>query len=239
MKTDVSLIIPTYNERENIRQCLDGLVKAFSGGKAAYELIIVDDNSTDGTYETVKNYSGRNKRIRAFLRTGEKGIGSAIFFGMKKSSGTYLIPFMADLSDDPEDALRLYNKIKEGYDVVFTNRFKGKNRAYGYPHPKYYFNRLYNLMIATLFNLKYTDTSNAFKAVRKDIVDRLDIKCKGFEFTTELALKSYFRGKRFSEIPVTWNNREKGKQKSSLLKIGRGYLRVLLLLLNEKRKNKG
>lgn len=234
MNLELSFIIPTYNEIGNISECLKEIKDTFS--KVDYEIVIVDDNSNDGTLEFLKKVSSKDKRIRLFVRKNAWGFGSAIMYGIRRAKGEYAMPFMGDLSDKPSDAMKLLLEIRKGYDIVFTNRFKGKNRAYDYPLFKYYSNRIYNNLISLLIGIPYNDTSNAFKIFRKDILDKVKIKNSGFEFTTELAIKAYLKGDKFSEVPVSWYNRKEGKQKSNLIKIGIGYFRVLFMVLSEKFK---
>ena len=149
MKPQLSLIVPTFNESMNILKCLNNIKGSFSKDKIPYEVIVIDDNSPDGTYKYAKDMSKSYRNLKVYLRKNERGFGSAVHFGIKKAKGEYVIPFMADLSDSLDDAKLLYYTIKEGgYDVVFTNRFKDGNRAYKYPMLKYFFNRAYNYLIS-------------------------------------------------------------------------------------------
>lgn len=230
MVVDVSLVVPTYNEIDNISTCLSALVTSLSKEKISYEVVVVDDGSNDGTVAFVRDFSKKHKHVRLLLRKNERGFGSAIFYGIVHAKGTYVIPFMADLSDTPEDAIRVFRKLEEGYDMVFTTRFKHGNRARSYPFLKFLSNRIYNHIISFVCGIPFKDTSNAFKGFRCEVVKDVVLVHSGFEVTTELAMKSLARSKRVSEIKVSWHNRDKGTQKSDLRKIAVGYFNVLKML---------
>ena len=238
IKMELSIIIPTYNEIDNIKKILPILNLILKRDKINYEIIVVDDNSHDGTWQHVKNVSKKNKKIKLLLRKDKIGITSAILDGFKAAKGDVLIPVMADMSDDPNDIIRLYRKMKEdNYDIVFTTRFGKGGRTYNYPKIKYFFNRFTNYLLMLLFGIKYLDSTNAFKAYNKNVVKNISLDSNGSEALIELTIKAYFNGTKFTEVPISWHNRKIGKTKFNMAKsIGR-YLKMLIKIFISKYSN--
>lgn len=225
---DLSIIIPTYNERENLGKTITHIVPVLNKNKIKYEIIIVDDDSPDGTGKFAKKI--KNKNIKVLIRTNIRGYGTAIRDGIMLSSGKFIIATSADFCDDPKDIIKLYNEIKKGYDVVYTTRFSKGGKIINYSLLKTLSNRAFNYLTSLIFLMKYKDISNGFKIYRKDLLDSINLESEGFEINPELAIKSYLKGKRFSEIGVTWIGRQSGLSKLNLVKVGPRYLKLILKL---------
>jgi dolichol-phosphate mannosyltransferase len=120
---------------------------------------------------------------------------------------------MGDLSDDPEDIIKLVNKIEEGFDVVCGSRFIKGGKATDYPVIKLIAHRSYNKFFAFIFGLDLEDLSNAFKAYRRVIFNSILIESDGFEFGVEVLLKAHILGFKIAEVPVRWFNRRAGMSK--------------------------
>ena len=237
----LSVVVPTYNERENIDVFLEKVTRELRKSKVPYEILIVDDNSPDKTYEKVKKWQKKDRRIRLIMRYKNPCFGISIWEGMNKARGTVIVPMMADMSDSPKHLVDLYKKMIEGdYDLVLTDRFKrGKNMHY--PLFKKMSNRAVNTFVALTFRIPYYDLTNAFKAYNKRLVKRFNVKSKSFETMVELAVKGYLNSRKTTEIPVTWNGRFKGKSKFYATKLVKPYTVVILDLWKyaaEKRKEK-
>lgn len=231
----LSLIIPTYNEEENIAFLLGEVSRYLDDKKIPFELIVVDDDSKDQTAALVSVCQKNNARIHLFVRKNEKGIGSALMYGFQHAAGDILIPLMADRCDALDDIDLLYvTMAKETYDVVFTNRFKKKQHTRDYPFFKKCCNRALNLLVAFLYRYPYTDLTNAFKAYRKDFVNPIHPTTDGFEMLLELPLICLLKKGSFYEIPVSWHERKKGASKLHLLTTGYKYLLVLLKYLPQR-----
>ncbi|MEM2909605.1 MAG: glycosyltransferase family 2 protein [Nitrososphaerota archaeon] len=220
----VSVIIPAHNEEDNLDEAVTRVDNLLSRARVDGEIIVVDDNSTDSTPKLADLLAAKIGRVRVVHRTdGMKGFGMAIRSGIEAARGDYVVPFMADLSDDPEDILKLLRKVKEGYDIVIGSRFISGGRAYGYSFMKLIANRLYNFFLRMLFGLKLKDSTNAFKLYNRKLLSNLKLESKGFEINAEIIIKAYLMGAKIAEIPTEWRERGAGKSKMKLLKVWKDY----------------
>src|SRR3989338_8629550 len=164
----LSVVVPTYNERENIDVFLEKVTRELRKSKVPYEILIVDDNSPDKTYEKVKKWQKKDRRIRLIMRYKNPGFGISIWEGMNKARGTVIVPMMADMSDSPKHLVDLYKKMIEGdYDLVLTDRFKrGKNMHY--PLFKKMSNRAVNTF-AHFFNKMIMHVLPPFESICKNM----------------------------------------------------------------------
>jgi len=205
----VSVIIPAHNEEKVIEKTLKKTLDVLKRAKFAYEIILVDDNSNDKTGEVAEKLSRKNKRIKILHKKARKkgptGMGSALKFGFKHSTGDILIPFMGDLSDDPRHIPKLVNKLLDGYDVVCGSRFIKGGHLKDYPKAKFLINRLWNNVFDFLFGLGIKDTSNAFKAYRREVIKKIKPKSNGFDITAEIVLKAHILKFKIIEVPVSWH----------------------------------
>ncbi|MDW8055349.1 MAG: glycosyltransferase family 2 protein, partial [Elusimicrobiota bacterium] len=166
MTTELSIIIPVRNEEEIINKTIDNLVKKLEDNKIDYEIIVVNDHSTDKTKQVMLSLCEKNNKVKVIDNQLSVGFGYAVKFGLDNFNGDFVVIYMGDDSDDPEDVVKYYYKLKEGYDCVFGSRFIKGAKVVGYPLVKLIFNRLGNWFIKILFGIKYNDVSNAFKAYR-------------------------------------------------------------------------
>ncbi|HLD05950.1 MAG TPA: glycosyltransferase [Candidatus Nanoarchaeia archaeon] len=229
-RMDLTIIIPTYNERDNLEKTIAKLTPVLRKAKVDYEIVIVDDNSPDGTGAFAKQLHAQDRRIKPFIRVNARGFGLSLRDGITHAKGKFIIPTSADLADAPDDIVRLYRTIKKGYDVVYTTRFAKGGKIINYPGTKLFCNRAFNYLTTFLFLMPYHDISNGFKAYRKSILDALVIESAGFEINPELSIKSYLRGKTFAEIGVSWTGRTSGLSKLNLIKVGPRYVAMVLNL---------
>jgi glycosyltransferase involved in cell wall biosynthesis len=212
----VSIIVPAHNEEKIIGKTLSSLYQILKESGLNYEIIAVDDNSTDDTLKVMKKISKKSKKIKVFHKSDEKGpsgLGSVLLFGIKNAEGGIVVPFMGDLSDDPKDIIKIVKKVEEGYDIVCGSRFIKDGKAIGYSFLKYIAHRIYNKFFSFIFGLGLEDFSNAFKAYRKKIFDSIKIGSKGFEFNAEVVLKAHILGYKITEVPVSWYGRKEGTSK--------------------------
>lgn len=234
----VSLIVPAHNEEENLEALTMALSEKLSNAGFSYEIVIVNDNSTDDTGRIAEELSYRFQNIRVIHRKPPNGIGRALKDGFKNAQGEILIPVMADLSDEPGDIIKLVEKTSD-YDVVYGSRFMDGGKAENYPFIKMLMNRSFNTLVKILFRIKERDITNAFKAYRKDVIENIGIEnleSEHFDILIELPLKAKTFGSRSIEVPVSWRGRKKGISKLSLAKMGPLYLkRLIKLKLNAKK----
>ena len=167
----LSIIIPARNEEENLKNILDYFNQAMNS--IDYEIVIINDFSTDNTFVKAKELFGSNKNFKIYDNE-KKGLGGAINLGIEKSNGTKIAIMMADLSDDIND-LKNYNKLmdEENLDAVLGSRFIKNSKIEAYPIKKLILNRIFNFFVSIVYWNKYNDYTNAFKIYKKDVLKTL------------------------------------------------------------------
>ena len=227
----VSIVIPAHNEIENLEELLEKIRSSLDPRAVNYEIVIVDDNSKDGTGEFADAVSAKDRRIKVIHRRGGASFGKTIRMGFKAASGDVIVPLMGDLSDDPEEIMDLFDALSKGFDVAVGSRFLPGSSVEGYPKLKMLANRCFNIFATLVFGLKIRDLTNAFKAYRREVLDSIHIQSEGFEINAEIPLKAHLLGFSMIEIPVHWRGRSKGVSKLRLSQMGTRYIRVVLDLL--------
>jgi dolichol-phosphate mannosyltransferase len=231
----LSVVIPAHNEQGGIERVVSDLCGALSGEKIPYEVILVDDNSTDQTGEIAEKMSLSNPAIKVIHRKPPNGFGRAIKEGLDNISGEAVVICMGDASDDPKDVVNYYRKLREGYDCVFGSRFVPGADIHDYPPLKLLINRMANTLIRVLFLLKANDITNAFKAYRREVIESVKpLVSNHFNITIEIPLKAINRGYSHAVIPINWYGRESGVSKLKIMEMQRKYLFTLLYVWLEK-----
>lgn len=227
-----SIIVPAQNEELVLGGTIRKLVAELSPTLHAFEIIIVNDHSTDNT----PNLQLPHNCI-IINNTGKKGFGRAIKHGLNNSKGDIIIIYMADASDSPKDVIRYIETLKAqpDLDCVFGSRFIYNASVKDYPLVKLAINRLANKFIQVLFQINLNDTTNAFKAYRRRIIEKISpIFSEHFNITVELPLKAISRGAKFTTIPISWTNRQLGVSKLKIREMGSRYLFSLLCIWLER-----
>jgi dolichol-phosphate mannosyltransferase len=236
----VSIVIPAHNEEEVIGPTVGAIAAALDGAGRDYEVLVVDDASTDETAARVQAIADRNPRVRCIRSHHPNGFGFAVRAGLERFTGDAVAIMMGDGSDDPRDMLRYFELLDEGYDCAFGSRFSGGGRTRGYPLVKLAINRLVNLGIRVLFRHGYDDTTNAFKAYRREVIDNVQpLVSHHFNLTVELPLKAVARGHSYGIVPISWTNRTAGVSKLGLKEMGSRYLYIVLLVFLEHHLTRG
>ncbi|MCS7232109.1 MAG: glycosyltransferase family 2 protein [Elusimicrobiota bacterium] len=235
MTTELSIIIPVRNEEEIINKTIDNLVKKLEDNKIDYEIIVVNDHSTDKTKQVMLSLCEKNNKVKVIDNQLSVGFGYAVKFGLDNFNGDFVVIYMGDDSDDPEDVVKYYYKLKEGYDCVFGSRFIKGAKVVGYPLVKLIFNRLGNWFIKILFGIKYNDVSNAFKAYRREVIESVKpLISNYFNITVEIPLKAIVRGYRYAIVPINWYGRTSGVSKYKLKELQKKYLFSIFYVWLEK-----
>ena len=230
-----SVLIPAYNEEENIIPTLESLAAALRAESIPFELLVVNDNSTDSTAGVIEGKSREIPEIRLVHNTPPGGLGRAIRCGLNHFNGEVLAVVMADSSDHPDDVVRCYRKIEEGYDCVFGSRFIKGSKVTHYPPVKLVVNRIVNKVMQLLFLTHHNDLTNAFKVYRRHVIESiLPLQAAHFNITIEMSLSSLIRRYRIAQIPITWSGRTWGVSNLRLRKMGRRYLCTLLMIWCER-----
>jgi len=231
----ISCVVPAYNEEENLEELIERLIPVLESHDETkdYEIILVNDNSTDNTPSIIDALANENPRIKPVHRASTPGFGNAIKEGFKHAEGDIIIPVMGDLSDEPKDIPKLVRKIEEGYDIAYGSRFIKGGSVEDYPAAKMLVNRIFNNAVRFLFGIPHRDVTNAFKAYKRGVLDAIgieNIEAEGFDLTVEIPLKAHILGFKSAEVPVNWHGREKGEAKLKLSENGFVYGKRLLKL---------
>ncbi|MCC9601788.1 glycosyltransferase family 2 protein [Stieleria sp. JC731] len=231
-RPELSIVIPAYNEQENIGPCLDDLMHLLVETHGIdTEVIVVNDNSQDGTEKVVLERRQRWPSIRLIRRQPPGGFGRAIRTGLQYARGEVIVVYMGDRSDHPIDVKRYLDTIREGYDCVFGSRFVKGAQVKRYPRVKLIVNRIVNKMVQWMFWTPMNDLTNAFKAYRAEVVDRCGpYRACHFNITLEMSLSALISGYRIKEIPINWEGRTWGSTNLRMREMGRRYLCTLLML---------
>jgi dolichol-phosphate mannosyltransferase len=236
----VSVVIPAHNEAEVIGSTVASLVAALDASGRDYEVIVVDDASTDDTALRVAAVTAQNPRVRCIASHNPPGYGGAVRAGLDRFEGDAVAIVMGDGSDDPRDVLRYFELIDEGYECAFGSRFMAGGRVHDYPLVKLVLNRIVNLGIRVLFRHGYDDTTNAFKAYRREVIENAQpLLSRHFNLTVELPLKAVVRGHSYGIVPISWRNRSAGESKLGLREMGSRYLYIVLLVFLEHHLTRG
>jgi dolichol-phosphate mannosyltransferase len=238
--TCLSFVIPARNEDGSVGQTIDHLHGVLSGKGIPHEIVVVDDGSTDGTWALLQAKAAEIAELRPVQNLGSNGFGRAILSGMEHATGDALCVMMADESDDPNDAVVYWEKLNEGWDCVFGSRFIKGGVTYDYPKIKMFMNRIVNTMIRFLFGIRLNDTTNAFKAYRREVLRGCGpLISPHFNLTVEIPLKAIVRGYTWTVVPISWRNRKAGVAKLKLREMGSRYLFIILYCLIEKYLSRG
>lgn len=214
-----SIVMPAYNEQDVIEPTLLELTAHLDEQGFNYEIIVVNDGSSDDTEAVLLKLEQTLPRIRHINSPGPHGYGNAIRKGLQIYQGDAMVIVTSDGSDAPKDVAAYFRKIQEGYDCAFGNRFLPESTVTGYPRIKLIINRIANTFLAVLLRSKYNDYTNGFKCYRRAVIDDMQPILAGqFNITIELAVNAVLAGWKFSVIPNDWAQRDAGE---SSFKVGR------------------
>lgn len=236
----LSIVIPARDEAGAIAETIDGARSALAEYGIDYEIVVVDDGSVDGTGERVAAASAADPRVRVIQSPYRHGFGLAVRAGLEAYSGDAVAIMMADGSDHPVDLVRYYRLLESGYDCAFGSRFMRGSVVHEYPWFKLALNRVTNWVIKVLFRHGYNDTTNAFKAYRREVIDTIQpLLSSQFNLTVELPLKAIVRGHSYAIIPISWSNRRTGESKLKLKEMGSRYVFIVLYVWLERHLARG
>lgn len=211
------MVVPTYNERDNISVLVDSVLQQGE----VFDLLIVDDDSPDGTGELADELAKRFPRLRVLHRTGRMGLGTAYVAGFQYGLAAgydFLFEMDADLSHDPAYLPRFLTKMAEGYDVVVGSRNIRGGGVRNWPLARRLLSRGGSLYARTILGLAVTDATGGFKCLRRKVVEELNlelIQSNGYSFQIEVNYRCQQLGFRIAEIPIIFVDRIRGGSKMS------------------------
>lgn len=235
----LSVVLPTYNEKENIAVLIPLLQDLFKEYKIEAEIIVADDSSPDGTGDVALKLNKKYKNIKLLTRKKKEGIGSALVDGYNESNNDIIISMDSDLSFDHRDILRLLERINDGYDMVLgcrhtessnyqtnklTTTIKSKISRYG------------NKLTTIILGLDVHDFSANFRAMRREVWKNIKTFEKGNSFLLEMVIAANSKGYKITEIPVTFKDRIYGESKISfnfIKEIPKVFLKLVKFRLKE------
>ena len=230
----LALVIPTLHEGPNIRAMLDRTRRSLDGLDVPYELIVVDDDSRDGTERTVKGVAAQDERVRFFSRVGERGLSGAVLHGWHNSQAEILGVIDADLQHPPELLPELWEAIEAGNDLALASRYvrSGKHRRRG--ASRHLLSNLAILLTRPLqrADIFVRDPMAGFFLVRRRCVEDLVLRTSGFKILLEILVRADVRS--VAEVPFSFGRRHAGKSKANI-KIGLDYLMLLAKLWKHRR----
>lgn len=237
----LSVVIPARNEAGSIAACVQSITAALSEAGIDHEILVIDDASVDGTSAVVNQLAESNDRIHCHRSHYSRGFGLTVRAGLDLYRGDAVAIMMADGSDDPADLVRYHRVLEDGFDCAFGSRFiGGLGRVRDYPQFKLILNRLFNWGIRALFRHGYDDTTNAFKAYRREVIETVQpLLANQFNLTVEMPLKAIVRGHSYGVIPISWHGRSQGTSKLDLREMGSRYLFIVLYVLLERYMSRG
>jgi dolichol-phosphate mannosyltransferase len=236
----LSVVLPARDEEGCICSTVEHLHTELRLQNITHEIIVVDDGSTDRTWELLQELAQRLPELKPVQNADLHGFGRAVILGLDHMRGDAVVIMMADESDDCRDVVRYWRELSNGYDCVFGSRFIKGGGTIDYPFAKLVLNRLANTFLRLLFGIKLNDTTNAFKAYRREVIDGCrPLIAPHFNLTVELPLKAIVRGFSWTTAPITWRNRRTGVARLKIKEMGSRYLFICLYIWLEKYFSRG
>lgn len=214
---DISIIIPTYNEKDNVLKIIEGIEKL---GLGSYEMIFVDDSSPDGTGEIIREQSAKKSHIRLISRPGKQGLSSAYFRGMKEARGTFIVTMEADFLDGVRYVPRILEEMKRGSEFVLCSRYiRGGGSEINMI--KRLGSRILNVIACAYLGLPMKDITFALRGTSRDLFMKIADRMSFWghpDFLVQLNYLSYrVQVAGFGEVPVFFTRRVAGESKIKML----------------------
>jgi dolichol-phosphate mannosyltransferase len=234
MQGRVLVIIPMYNERENAEK----IIAAALEQDPRVDVLVVDDNSPDGTGAIVEALAAKNPRVHLLKRAGKMGLGTAYIAGFKWGLARdyeCLMEMDADFSHDPKEIPNFLAKIDSGFDLVLGSRYKDGIRVVNWPLSRLMLSRGAAIYVRMLTGLPVTDPTGGFKCFHRRVLEAInldEVRSNGYAFQIEMSHKAWMRGFRIGEIPITFTDRYAGHSKMSKKIVREAVWRVWALAIS-------
>ncbi|MFI5358263.1 MAG: glycosyltransferase family 2 protein [Opitutales bacterium] len=235
-----SVIIPARDEEQSLPPTIKAIYESFVRAGIPHEIVVVDDGSRDGTWKVLESLKATTPTLAPVQNPGPHGFGRAVNYGLDHMQGDACVIMMADASDDPEDAVKYWRLLNEGFECAFGSRFVKGGRVVDYPRIKLLVNRIANYLVRIGFHIPLNDTTNAFKAYRRNVIEGCrPFLAPHFNLTVEIPLKAIVRGYSWTVIPITWRNRKYGEAKLKIKEMGSRYFFICAYIWLEKYFSRG
>jgi dolichol-phosphate mannosyltransferase len=235
-----SIVIPAHNEEESLPPTVNDIYATMERENVPHEIVVVDDGSKDRTWEVLKELKQTIPTLAPVQNKGPHGFGRAVTYGLKCMKGDACTIMMADASDSPDDAVKYWRLLSEGWDCAFGSRFVKGGQVIDYPRLKLFVNRIANFLVRVGFNIPLNDTTNAFKAYRRTVIEGCrPFLSPHFNLTVEIPLKAIVRGYSWTVMPISWQNRKHGVPKLKISEMGSRYFFICAYVWLEKYFSRG
>lgn len=233
------VIIPTYNERENIQLIIEAVFTL----PVDFHVLIVDDSSPDGTAEIVEHlqdiYNTRDNRLQLMKRPGKQGLGTAYIAGFQyaiKKNYDYILEMDADFSHDPKDLVRLYNACyRDGADLSIGSRYATGVNVVNWPIGRVLISYFASSYVRTITSMPIKDTTAGFVCYRREVLETIhlnDIKFIGYAFQIEMKFLAWKYGFKLKEVPIIFTDRTRGESKMSAGIFKEAFFGVLYMTIS-------
>jgi dolichol-phosphate mannosyltransferase len=232
----LTVVLPTYNERKNIPILIDGILRHV---REPVRVLVVDDDSPDGTWQVVEEIAGRDPRVRLMRRTAERGLTSAIWAGIQAAETGAVSWMDCDLAMPPEVIPRLLERLEDGADIAVGSRYVAGGSDPGHSRMARAFSATINTAASTLLGWGVRDYTSGFVAARRGVFDRIRLRGDYGEYCIDLLARAQMLGMRVDEVPYICGARFSGESKTGgnaldYVRRGRKYVQTVLALAGER-----
>jgi dolichol-phosphate mannosyltransferase len=214
---DTLVIIPTYNEKENI----DRMASVVLDTSPHVDILFVDDNSPDGTGVIADGLSAKHERIHVMHRSSKDGLGRAYIAGFRwalERDYKFVMEMDCDFSHDPAEIPNFRDKVMDDNDLVIGSRYCGGIRVLNWPMNRLLLSRGAAIYVRLITGMPVTDPTGGFKCFRREVLESYDfgaVKANGYGFQIEMTHKAWMKGFRIGEVPIVFEDRKEGTSKMS------------------------
>ena len=224
---ELSIIVPCYNEAGNVAVVCERLLAATAD--LAAEVLLVDDHSTDDTFDVALQLAWHSPRIRVFRKPPPRGMGNAIRFGLNQTRARYVAVTMGDGSDEVERLPEMLARVRDdGYGLAIGSRYRHRRNYASVPPIYRFWSACFRLVTRVFIGFRLSDYTNAFRVFDRRIFDRYGPESGGFEISPEITFKAWYATGRIAEVDVRHLKRASGQSSFSFLRAGPGYGKILL-----------
>src|SRR3989339_2056100 len=213
---EISIVIPTYNEKENIQKLIPHIEKVLKKNNLLAEIIIIDDNSPDGTGKKAEELNNIYKNIKVINRKNKEGVGSARRLGFSEASKEIILSMEGDNTHNPDYIPNFIKEIEQGADLVIGSRYLKDSKIINWPLKRRIISKIANFIARFFAGTKITDVTNGYRTFTKKMFDKLKIESYSYPFNMEFACEATSRGFKVKEIPIVFIDRKKGSSKLSV-----------------------
>lgn len=214
---DTLVIIPTYNEKENINKMANAVLDATPHA----DILFVDDNSPDGTGKMADVLAEKHERIHVMHRTLKEGLGRAYIAGFRWALDrdyAFVMEMDCDFSHDPREIPNFRDAVMNGADLVLGSRYKGGVRVVNWPLSRLMLSRGAGIYVQIITGMPFSDPTGGFKCFRREVLESYNfdqVAANGYGFQIEMTHKAWMKGFRIGEVPITFEDRQEGTSKMS------------------------